>query len=185
MAPVPPRRYPLPPESSLDPSPAEAVPVTKDKIVAFEYKLTDSDGNEIDSSQGRPPLQYLHGHRGIVPGLEEALEGKEEGDELTVSVPPEKAYGPRNEQLLNRVPKEAFDGKLEFELGLQFPVQDQEGNARLVTIVHIEDDAVILDANHPLAGVELVFEIKIATVRDATEEELEAARSRSAGPRTA
>ncbi len=158
------------------------MPITKDQIVAFEYKLTDPDGNVIDSSEGRPPLEYLHGHKGIVPGLEEALEGKDEGAELTVVVPPEKAYGPRNEQLLNRVPKEAFEGKLDFQLGLQFPVQDQEGNARLVTIVHIEDDAVVLDANHPLAGIELTFEIKIAKIRDATEEELEQARQREAGP---
>ena len=157
------------------------MPVTKDKIVAFEYKLTDPDGNQIDSSEGRPPLEYLHGHQGIVPGLEEALAGKEEGDELTVVVPPEKAYGPRNEQLLNRVPKDAFDGKLDFELGLQFPVQDQDGKARLVTIVHLEDDAVVLDANHPLAGIELTFEIKIASIRDATEEELEQAAKRAAG----
>ena len=96
-------------------------------------------------------------------------------------MPPEKAYGPRNESMLNRVPKEAFKDGLEFELGLQFPVQDQEGNTRLVTIVHIEDDAVILDANHPLAGMELTFEVKIASIRDATAEELERGHPHGAG----
>lgn len=146
--------------------------ITQDKIVAIEYTLTDEEGNVLDASEGRGPLAYLHGRGGIIPGLEEALTGKTVDDELKVVVPPEKAYGKRNEQLLNRVPKSAFEGKLEFELGLQFPVQDQEGNPRLVTIVHIEEESVVLDANHPLAGLDLTFEVKVVEVRDATEEEL-------------
>lgn len=155
--------------------------IAKDKIVSIEYTLTDADGNVIDKSEGRGPLAYLHGRGGIIPGLEEALEGKQIGEELTVTVPPEKGYGPRNDGLLNRVPKEAFKGQLEFELGLQFPVQDQEGNQRLVTIVHIEEDDIVLDANHPLAGVDLTFEVKIAEVRDATAEELEHGHSHGEG----
>jgi FKBP-type peptidyl-prolyl cis-trans isomerase SlyD len=157
------------------------VEITKDKIVAFEYTLTDDQGNVIDKSEGRGPLAYLHGRGGIIPGLEEALEGKTSGDELKVTVPPEKGYGARNDGLLNRVPKEAFKGQLEFELGLQFPVQDQAGNQRLVTIVHIEEDAVVLDANHPLAGVDLTFDVKIIEVRDATEEELSHGHSHGQG----
>lgn len=155
--------------------------IQKDKIVAIDYTLTNSEGDVLDTSEGRAPLAYLHGRGGIIPGLEEALEGKAAGDALKVTLPPEKAYGPRNEGLLNRVPKAAFEGKLEFELGLQFPVQDQNGNQRLVTIVHIEDDAVVLDANHPLAGVELTFDVKVAEVRDATPEELEHGHSHGPG----
>jgi FKBP-type peptidyl-prolyl cis-trans isomerase SlyD len=147
--------------------------VAENTVVGIEYTLTDAEGEVLDTSEGRGPLAYVHGKGGIIPGLEEALSGKEEGDELRVVIPPEKAYGPRNDQLLNRVPKEAFGGKLEFELGLQFPVQDQNGRMRMVTIVHIEDDAVILDANHPLAGMELTFQVKVVQVREASEEELQ------------
>lgn len=155
--------------------------VTENAVVGIEYTLTDSEGEVLDTSEGRGPLAYVHGKGGIIPGLEEALTGKAVGDELKVVVPPEKGYGPRNNQLLNRVPKEAFGGKLEFELGLQFPVQDQNGQPRMVTIVHIEDDAIIIDANHPLAGVELTFEVKVVEVREATEEELQHGHSHGAG----
>lgn len=155
--------------------------VAENNVVGIEYTLTDSEGEVLDTSEGRGPLAYVHGKGGIIPGLEEALAGKVVGDELKVVIPPEKGYGPRNNQLLNRVPKEAFGGKLEFELGLQFPVQDQNGQPRMVTIVHIEEDAIVIDANHPLAGVELTFDVKIVEVREATEEELQHGHSHGAG----
>jgi FKBP-type peptidyl-prolyl cis-trans isomerase SlyD len=157
------------------------VEIAQNSVVALEYTLTDSDGVVLDTSDGRGPLAYLHGKGGIIPGLEEALAGKKQGDELKVVVPPEKAYGPRNDALLNRVPKETFGGQVEFELGLQFPVQDQKGSQRVVTVVHIEEDAVVLDANHPLAGVELTFEVKVVEVREATEEELSHGHSHGEG----
>jgi len=157
------------------------VEVAENNVVGIEYTLTDSEGEVLDTSEGRGPLAYVHGKGGIIPGLEEALAGKVVGDELKVVIPPEKGYGPRNNQLLNRVPKEAFGGKLEFELGLQFPVQDQNGQPRMVTIVHIEEDAIVIDANHPLAGVELTFDVKIVEVREATEEELQHGHSHGAG----
>lgn len=155
--------------------------VAENNIVGIEYTLTDNEGEVLDTSEGRGPLAYVHGKGGIIPGLEEALAGKSVGDELKVVIPPEKGYGPRNNQLLNRVPKEAFGGKLEFELGLQFPVQDQNGQPRMVTIVHMEDEAIIIDANHPLAGVELTFDVKIVEIREATEEELQHGHSHGAG----
>lgn len=155
--------------------------IAENKVVAIEYTLTDSEGEVLDTSDGRGPLAYLHGKGGIIPGLETELAGKKVGDELKVTVSPEKGYGPRHDNLVSRVPKDAFGGKLEFELGLQFPVQDQQGNQRLVTIVHIEEDNVVLDANHPLAGVELTFEVKVVEVRDATEEELSHGHSHGEG----
>jgi FKBP-type peptidyl-prolyl cis-trans isomerase SlyD len=138
----------------------------------MEYTLTDPDGEVLDSSEGRGPMAYMHGKGGIIPGLEEALVGKTVGDELKVIVPPEKGYGPRHDNLLNRVPKKSFGGNIEFELGLQFPVQDQQGNSRQVTIVHIEEENIILDANHPLAGIDLTFDVKIVEVREPSSEEL-------------
>lgn len=155
--------------------------IAENKVVGIEYTLTGSDGAVLDTSEGRGPLAYLHGKGGIIPGLEAELTGKAVGDEFKAVIPPEKAYGPRQDNLLNRVPKDAFEGKLEFELGLQFPVQDQQGNQRMVTIVHIEDDSVVLDANHPLAGEELTFEVKVVEVRDATEEELSHGHSHGEG----
>jgi FKBP-type peptidyl-prolyl cis-trans isomerase SlyD len=157
------------------------VEIAENKIVGIDYTLTDSEGEVLDASEGRGPLTYLHGKGGIIPGLEEALTGKSLGEELKVSIPPEKGYGVRNDSLLNRVPKEVFKGQLEFELGLQFPVQDQNGQPRMVTIVHIEEEAIILDANHPLAGQTLNFEVKIVEVRDATEEELSHGHSHGEG----
>lgn len=155
--------------------------IAENTVVGIEYTLTDSDGEVLDTSDGRGPLAYVHGKGGIIPGLEEALLGKTVGDELKVTVPPEKAYGLRNDGLLNRVPKDSFQGDLEFELGLQFPVQDQTGNTRLVTIVHLEEDDVVLDANHPLAGLDLTFEVKVVEVREPTEEELTHGHSHGAG----
>ena len=161
--------------------PTDVVEITENKIVGIEYTLTDSEGTVLDKSEGRGPLAYLHGKGGIIPGLEQELSGKQVGDEFEAVIPPERAYGARQDNLLSRVPKEAFNGQLEFELGLQFPVQDPQGNQRMVTIVHIEEESIVLDANHPLAGVELTFKVKVVEVRDATEEELTHGHSHGEG----
>jgi FKBP-type peptidyl-prolyl cis-trans isomerase SlyD len=147
--------------------------VAKNAVVTIEYTLKNDQGKVLDStkSEGRQPLPYLHGSGGLIPGLEEALESKSAGDSLTVTIPPEKAYGNRDEKLVNQVPKTAF-GNNAIVVGSQFRTQDKRGHQQVVTITKIEADKVTVDANHPLAGVPLNFDVTIKEVRAATADEL-------------
>lgn len=146
--------------------------IAKNAVVAIDYTLTDGEGQVLDTSQGRGPLAYLHGAGNIIPGLEKALEGKAEGEKVNVSVPPEEGYGQRDESLIQAVPKKMFAETAEPEPGMQFQAQGPDG-ARVLTILKVEDDQVTVDANHPLAGQELNFDVAVVNVREASEEELE------------
>ncbi|MCP3919491.1 MAG: peptidylprolyl isomerase [bacterium] len=141
-------------------------------VVAIDYTLKDEGGEVLDTSDGDQPLEYLHGVGLLVPGLEEALEGKESGHELQVNIPPEKGYGERDDRLLQNVPKAQLPVEAELEVGMQFQAQSEDG-IHVVTVMSIEGDQVLLDGNHPLAGMTLDFEVKVVNVREATEEELE------------
>src|SRR3954470_20499235 len=107
--------------------------VAKDKVVSIDYTLTNGQGKVLDSSQGREPLAYLHGAGNIIPGLESALEGKDEGDQLNVQIPPEKAYGQRDERMIQPVPRTAFQGVPDIEPGMQFQASTNAG-PRLITV---------------------------------------------------
>ncbi len=145
--------------------------IAKNAAVSFHYTLTDDDGNVIDKSPEGQPLAYLHGHDNIVPGLEKQLEGKAAGDKLTAVVEPAEGYGERHEAAIQQVPREHFQGVDNIEVGMQFHAQ-AEGQVMQVTVVDVTDDMVTIDANHPLAGKQLTFDVEIADVRDATEEEI-------------
>jgi FKBP-type peptidyl-prolyl cis-trans isomerase SlyD len=144
--------------------------IEKNKVVSIDYTLTGDDGQVLDSSQGREPLAYLHGAGNIIPGLETALEGKSEGDQLNVQVPPDQAYGPRDERMVQPVPRAAFQGVADIQPGMQFQANTNAGT-RLITVVGVQGDQVTIDANHPLAGATLNFDVKVVNVRDATEQE--------------
>ncbi len=144
--------------------------VAKDKVVSIEYVLKDKDGNVMDASNGNP-LAYLHGHGQIIPGLEKALEGKEVGEKLTVTVPAAEAYGERLEQLVQEVPRQLFQGVDNIEVGMRFEAQSEQG-VHSVEVTKVDGDTITVDGNHPLAGQDLTFEVEIKDVRDATEEEL-------------
>jgi FKBP-type peptidyl-prolyl cis-trans isomerase SlyD len=148
--------------------------VAKNAVVTIDYTLKNDAGNVIDSSQseGRQPLPYLHGMGGLIPGLEKALEGKNPGDSLNVTISPEEAYGKRNEDLIASVPKSAF-GNNPIIVGAQFRTQDKQGRSQVVTVTKIDADTVTIDANHPLAGATLHFDVTIKDVREASQEELE------------
>lgn len=146
--------------------------IAKDKVVTFEYTLSDADGQVLDSSKGRSPLAYLHGHGSIVPGLESALEGRGPGEELKVAVEPEQAYGQVDDNLIQAVPRERFEGIEKIEPGMQFTAQTEAG-PRVITVVEVADQTVTVNANHPLAGMTLHFEVKVVDVRDATAEEVQ------------
>ena len=144
--------------------------IEKDKVVSIDYTLTGDNGKVLDSSQGREPLAYLHGAGNIIPGLESALEGKNEGDQLNVQIPPDQAYGQRDERMVQPVPRTAFQGVADIQPGMQFQANTNAG-PRLITVVGVEGDQVTVDANHPLAGATLNFDVTIRNVRDATSEE--------------
>lgn len=143
-----------------------------DKVVSIDYTLKDNDGEVLDTSDGREPLAYLHGHGNIVPGLEKALEGQDVGAEMEVTVPPEEGYGPHRQELVQTVSMEMFAGVDKVEPGMQFHAESPQGPL-IVTVKTIEGDQVTIDANHQLAGEELTFEVKVRDIRPATEEELE------------
>lgn len=144
--------------------------ISKHKVVTMDYTLTDQQGNTIDTSQGREPLAYIHGVGGIIPGLEAALEGRKPGEQLQVTIAPEDGYGDRDESLLQVVPRDRFDVD-DVTVGMQFHAQAENG-VSVVTVVAVSDEDVTVDANHPLAGVTLNFDVEVKEVREATEEEL-------------
>lgn len=146
--------------------------VSANKVVSIHYTLTNEMGEVIDSSEGHQPLAYIHGHGNIIPGLENALLGKAAGEKLKVSIPPEEGYGHRDEELIQSVPVEAFHGVDKIEPGMQFHTETPDG-VQMVTVVNVESDHVILDANHPMSGITLNFDVEVTEVRDATAEELE------------
>ena len=145
--------------------------IEQNSVVTLHYTLTDNEGQIIDQSEDGSFL-YLHGAMNIIPGLENALAGKSAGDEFTVKVAPEEAYGEKNPESIQEVPKEMFDNAAEIQPGVQFHAQGPDGNAVVVTVVEVKDDAVVIDGNHALAGVELNFAVKVVDVREASEEEI-------------
>lgn len=145
--------------------------IAKHKVATIDYTLTDEDQNVIDTSEGSEPLSYIHGTGSIIPGLEQALNGKGPGESLEVTVPPSEAYGERDSNLMKVVPKDRFEHPEEIEVGMQFHSHDDDG-AHIVTVVDVSGDNITIDGNHPLAGMTLNFAVKIVDVRDATSEEL-------------
>ena len=145
--------------------------VATNKVVTISYTLRADDGELIDRSEDSAPLVYLHGAQNIVPGLEEELEGAAEGDSIKASVPPEKGYGPRIGES-QEVPRELFPKDAELTAGMQVVAHDDQGRQIPFFITGLSDSTVTVDPNHPLAGETLHFEVKIESMRDATEEEI-------------
>ena len=141
------------------------------KAVTIGYTLKDDEGRVLDSSEGGEPLTYLHGSGDIVPGLEKALDGKQAGDAISVSLAPEEAYGQRDERQIRNIPLRKLPaGKV--EVGMQYQITTEAG-PMLALVTALRGDYATIDANHPLAGMRLHFDVKVVEVRDATKEELE------------
>jgi len=141
------------------------------KVVTIDYTLTDDRGEVLDTSQGQEPLVYIQGSGSIIPGLETALEGKSAGDALKVTIAPAQGYGERDEELVQAVPRERFPPGGELTVGMRFQAQGANGS-HVVTVVGVDEKQVTVDANHPLAGVTLSFDVKVVEVREATPDEL-------------
>jgi FKBP-type peptidyl-prolyl cis-trans isomerase SlyD len=146
--------------------------ITANKVALLEFELTSDSGEVLDTSAGRQPLAYIHGKGGILPGLEKALDGRAEGDEFSVRIPAEDAYGKYVDGMEQRVPRDQFPAEMELIIGMQLQAKGPDGQVHPVMVTEISDKEVLLDANHPLAGVPLNFEIKIKEVREASEEEM-------------
>lgn len=145
--------------------------ISKNKVVSIGYTLTDTKGEVLDSSSKDSPLQFIHGQGHLIPGLEKALEGKSAGDTIKAQIPAKEAYGARDEALMQAIPKENFEEIPDLKVGMELEAESDDG-VRVITIVGIEDDTVMVDGNHPLAGMDLNFDVTIMGVREATTDEL-------------
>jgi FKBP-type peptidyl-prolyl cis-trans isomerase SlyD len=139
--------------------------------VSIHYTLTNSAGEQLDSSIGSEPLVYLHGLGSIIPGLEQALTGKKTGDKLNVKVAAADGYGEYYAERVQIIPRSMFEGIDTIELGMMFEADVSDGPG-IVTVTKIEGDDITIDGNHPLAGEDLVFDVEIIEVRPATADEL-------------
>jgi FKBP-type peptidyl-prolyl cis-trans isomerase SlyD len=146
--------------------------VSDNAVISIDYILKDDNGNIIDQSEKSDPLVYLHGASNIIPGLESALSGKAVGEEISVRVAPEEAYGVRDDAKKQAVPRNMF-GDEEIAVGAQYHAQGPDGQHLTVTVVSVSDEEIVVDGNHPLAGMHLNFDVTVVEIRDATKEELE------------
>jgi FKBP-type peptidyl-prolyl cis-trans isomerase SlyD len=146
--------------------------IFKNKVAILNYTLKDDEGDIIDESQNGE-FAYLHGAQNIIPGLEDAMEGKQAGDKVKVSVAPADAYGERDPSRIQVVPREMFEQGTDIQPGMEFHAQSQEGHMMIITVAKVDGDEVTIDGNHALAGKNLHFDVDVVSVRDATEEEVE------------
>ncbi len=144
--------------------------IADNHVVTIHYTVKTTDGDEIDSSSGQDALSFIQGSHYMIAGLEEALYDKESGDEFTVTIAPDKAYGDRNNNLVQEVPLSMFEG-MEVDVGMSFRATTDHGEQSVI-IIDKSDDAITVDGNHPLAGQTLVFDVNIEDVRDATDDEI-------------
>lgn len=146
--------------------------IQENSVVHIHYTLTNDAGEVLDSSSGKEPLMYMHGHHNLIPGLEDQLLGKKAGDTFNADVEAEDAYGLHHEEAIQQIPLSALANIPELQVGMQLQASTDQGPVA-VTITEITDEFAVLDGNHPLAGQRLHFAVEVVSVRDATPSELE------------
>lgn len=159
---------------------SETLRVESGRVVAMQYSL-QVDGEMIDASEEGAPLEYLHGFGNIIPGLEREMEGLKIGESKHVIVKPEDGYGERDEEAFIDVPRSDFPTNLHLEEGTGLRLEGEHGEPIYARIDRLDENQVRLDFNHPLAGKELHFDVKVVGLRAATEEELEHGHPHSHG----
>lgn len=142
------------------------------RVIGFHYTVQDEDGEELDSSRGDEPMYILEGSGEIVPGLERAVAQMQVGERKTVALKAAEAYGDHDPDLVMRVERTQFPPGTNLEVGDQFSAEDEDEHERVYTVLAVEPDAVMVDANHPLAGHDLVFDVEIVESRPATKDEI-------------
>ena len=147
------------------------MPIENHTVVTMHYHLTNPEGQVLDSSRDDEPLTYLHGGGNILAGLERELTGLDVGATKTVNLSATDGYGEYDESMVQSVPRQDLAGLPDLEEGMQLQARKSDGQTMIVVIKEVQEDAVIIDGNHPLAGVPLTFEIEIVSIRESTEEE--------------
>lgn len=145
--------------------------ITDNTVVQFHYTLKDEAGTQLESSYDGDPIAYLHGHKNMIVGVEKALTDKEAGEEFSVTVEPADGYGEVQADAQQRVPVKHLQGASKWKPGMTATVHTEQGQ-RQVTVVKVGRFMVTVDLNHPLAGKTLTFDLKVESVREATEEEI-------------
>jgi len=135
--------------------------------VKVHYKGTLTSGEQFDSSEGREPLTFTVGAGQMIKGFDEAIPGMSVGEKKTINISPENAYGEKNNEAIIEFPKENIPEGMKLEPGMKLQLQNQQGQPIPVTVTEIKDDVVVLDANHELAGKELVFDIELVDIKPA------------------
>ncbi len=143
----------------------------KPAVYTVHYRLKNKLGEIIDTSEGAEPLHFLMGTDGVIKGIQEAVRNRGVGDCLEVTVPPEMAYGEHNPELVRKVPRSAFDGIEDLKIGMKFQT-NTGADAQIVQVMGMDGNLVRVDANHPLAGFTLYFDLEIIGKREATDEEI-------------
>lgn len=144
--------------------------IANNTVVKMHYSVLDSEGNLIDSSYEGEPLEFIQGQKFLIEGLENALVGHEKGDTFETKVSADDAYGPRHDGLVQQIGSEMF-ADFDVEVGMQLRATTDDGE-QTVIVIDKTDEYVIVDGNHPLAGIDLVFDVEILEVREATADEI-------------
>ena len=132
--------------------------------VKIHYTGTLEDGTQFDSSEGRDPLEFELGSGQVIPGFDKAVEGMSVGEEKSVTIASDDAYGPHNQQMVQEVPKTALPANLEPKQGMALQAQGQDGQPINLTVTEVGEESITVDANHPLAGKALKFEIELVAI---------------------
>lgn len=145
--------------------------IAPNKVVVMHYAVSDSEDTLIDSSYDHSPLAIIHGTGYLIPGLEDALVDHVVGDKFEVEVSAENAYGERQDGYVQTIPKAMFAEIEDLDVGTQLRATTDEGE-QTVIVIDVQDEEITVDGNHPLAGIDLKFDVEILEIRDATEDEL-------------
>ena len=158
-----------PPEKAVAKPQTGAAEIQNGSTVKMEYTLTDKDGKILDTNKGQEPLTYTHGEGQIIRGLEKALTGLHVGDQKHVVIPPEEAYGPVKSEAVIEVPKERIPRDSQ-KVGTRLMARNQQGSGEPIPLLvkEVKEKTIVLDANHPLAGMTLTFDVKVVGVDPAT-----------------
>ena len=154
--------------------------MTTKRVVTIHYTLKDKEGNTIDSSVGADPLVYLEGTDSIIPGLERQVSLLSVGNKKQITVLAKDGYGEKNQELVVKVPRTNFPEDIQIKIGDKFHAGSGH-NSQVFEVLHVENEEVTLDGNHPLAGQDLSFDVEVVSIRDATKEEVAHGHAHGAG----
>lgn len=138
---------------------------TKGNTVKVHYTGKLKDGTVFDSSENREPLEFILGDGKMIKGFDVAVEGMTEGDDKSITIPSDEAYGQKRDDMMLDVPLDQVPAEIKPEVGMDLSIQNQQGQPTPVKVVHVDEAKIVLDANHPLAGEDLVFDIKLVEVK--------------------